>query len=96
MMKSDEQRLVQMFRALGNPVRFFIVTLLAEKHVCITGEIVASTMLAQSTVSAHLKILREASVISSEMNGTATCYCLNVDGMSWLKDQIENWLTDCC
>lgn len=96
MMKSDEQRLVKMLKALGNPVRLYIVTLLAEKHVCITGEIVASTTLAQSTVSAHLKILCEAGVISAEMNGTATCYCLNIDGISWLKDQFENWLTDCC
>ena len=56
----DEQRLAKMLKALGNPVRFQIVQILAEKQVCITGEIVLFTTLAQSTVSQHLKVLREA------------------------------------
>ncbi len=93
---ADEQRLGRMLKALGNPVRFQILQVLAEKQVCITGEIVDSTNLAQSTVSQHLKVLREAGLISGEIEGPATCYCLNVKGILWLKQQITNWLPDCC
>jgi ArsR family transcriptional regulator, arsenate/arsenite/antimonite-responsive transcriptional repressor len=92
----DEQRLALMLKALGNPVRFQIVQILAEKQACITGEIVEFTTLAQSTVSQHLKVLREAGLVSGEIDGPATCYCLNVDGIRWLKEQVEGWLPGCC
>ena len=92
----DEQRLAKMLKALGNPVRFQIVQILAEKQVCITGEIVLFTNLAQSTVSQHLKVLREAGLVAGEVEGPATCYCLNATGLRWLKDQIEGWLPECC
>jgi DNA-binding transcriptional ArsR family regulator len=95
-MTSDEQRMAQMLKALGNPVRFQIVQILAEKQTCITGEIVDFTTLAQSTVSQHLKVLREAGLISGEIDGPATCYCLNVDGIRWLKERVESWLPGCC
>jgi ArsR family transcriptional regulator, arsenate/arsenite/antimonite-responsive transcriptional repressor len=93
---SDEQRLAKMLKALGNPVRFGIVQILAEKQVCITGEIVELTSLAQSTVSQHLKVLREAGLITGEVEGPATCYCLNPAGILWLKQQVGDWLPDCC
>ena len=93
---SDEQRLAQMLKALGNPVRFQIVQILAEKQACITGEIVEFTTLAQSTVSQHLKVLREAGLIHGEVEGPATCYCLNPLGILWLKEKIGDWLPDCC
>jgi len=92
----NEQRLARMLKALGNPVRFYIVQTLAEKQTCITGEIVEFTTLAQSTVSQHLKVLRESGLISGEVEGPATCYCLNAEGILWLKQQISNWLPDCC
>ncbi len=93
---ADEQRLALMLKALGNPVRFQILQILAEKQVCITGEIVDSTTLAQSTISQHLKVLCEAGLISGEIEGPATCYCLNVKGILWLKERISDWLPDCC
>lgn len=95
-LSTDEQRLAQMLKALGNPVRFQIVQILSEKQMCITGEIVEFTTLAQSTVSQHLKVLREAGLIEGETDGPATCYCLNIAGIQWLKSQIGNWLPDCC
>ena len=92
----DEQRLVKMLKALGNPVRFQIVQILAEKQVCITGEIVEFTTLAQSTISQHLKVLREAGLIRGEIEGPATCYCLDPEGMRWLREKIGEWMPDCC
>jgi ArsR family transcriptional regulator len=92
----EEQRLAKMLKALGNPVRFQIVQILAEKQTCITGEIVEFTTLAQSTVSQHLKVLREAGLIAGDVEGPATCYCLDLTGILWLKDQIGEWLPACC
>ncbi len=93
---ADEERLVQMLKALGNPVRFRIMQTLAERQMCITQEIVNTTPLAQSTVSQHLKVLREAGLIEGEFEGPATCYCISETGVRWLKEQIEGWLPNCC
>ncbi len=93
---AEERRLANILKALGNPVRFQIVQILAEKQVCITGEIVEATTLAQSTVSQHLKVLREAGLIHGEIEGPATCYCLNPVTILWLKDKISGWLPQCC
>ena len=93
---SDKERLAQMLKALGNPIRFQIVETLAERQTCITNEIVATTPLAQSTVSQHLKVLKDAGLIRGEIEGPATCYCLDVQNLRWLKDQIDSWLPNCC
>jgi ArsR family transcriptional regulator len=92
----DEIHLGNMLKALGNPVRFRIMQYLAARQVCITGDIVEFTTLAQSTVSQHLKVLREAGLIQGEVEGPATCYCVDPQGIQFLKDQIGGWLPNCC
>jgi DNA-binding transcriptional ArsR family regulator len=92
----DEIRLTAMLKALGNPIRFRMMQYLAENRMCITGDIVAFTSLAQSTVSQHLKVLREAGLIDGEIEGPATCYCISAVGLRFLKAQIDKWLPDCC
>jgi ArsR family transcriptional regulator len=92
----NKARLAKMLKALGNPIRFQIMETLAERQTCITNDIVETTTLAQSTVSQHLKVLREAGLISGEIDGPATCYCIDPEGIRFLKDQIEGWLPNCC
>ena len=91
---TNKKRLAKMLKALGNPVRFQIVEFLAANPVCVTNEIVKNTPLAQSTVSQHLKVLREAGLVQGEIEGPATCYCLDPQGVRWLKQQIGNWLPE--
>ncbi|MCX7668535.1 MAG: metalloregulator ArsR/SmtB family transcription factor [Anaerolineae bacterium] len=92
----EQERLARMLKALGNPVRLAIMQTLAERQTCITQEIVDTMPLAQSTISQHLKVLREAGLIRGEVEGPATCYCLDPAGIRWLKEQITGWLADCC
>jgi len=89
---ADEIRLTRMLKALGNPTRFQIVKTLAECRRCITKDIVDRTPLAQSTISQHLKVLRQAGLIQGEIEGPATCYCIDLAGIRWLKEQIKTWL----
>ena len=95
-MSRDEVRLGKILKALGNPVRFQIMQYLAARQMCITGDIVDFTTLAQSTVSQHLKVLREAGLIQGEVEGPATCYCVDPQGVQFLKNQIDSWLPGCC
>ena len=87
-----DQRLVLMLKALGNPVRFRIMEFLAAQQTCITGDIVSATPKAQSTISQHLKVLREAGFIDGAIEGPAVCYCINQDNIRWFQSQINSWL----
>lgn len=66
-------------KALGHPARIKIITYLKSAGCCICGKIVEIMPLAQSTVSQHLKILKEAGLVKGEVEGPSTCYCLNME-----------------
>lgn len=71
------QRLAQLCKALGHPARITIVDALRQIDGCVCGALVEMLPLAQSTVSQHLKILKQAGVVKGEIEGPRTCYCLN-------------------
>ena len=84
---AEEERAAAVFRALGNPARVRIVTELARRNACATGDFVDALPLAQSTVSQHLKVLKDAGIIrlGTMPNGEA-CYCLEPGAIQWLMD----------
>ncbi|MCI0394234.1 MAG: metalloregulator ArsR/SmtB family transcription factor [Chloroflexi bacterium] len=84
----EQERLVKMFKALGNPIRFEIMKFLVTHPGCITGDIVEYLPIAQSTVSQHLKVLREAGWIEGTVEGTAVNYCLDEDNITWLRQKV--------
>ena len=84
----EQERLVTMFKALGNPIRFEIMKFLVTHPGCITGDIVEYLPIAQATVSQHLKVLRRAGFIAGTVEGTATSYCLNEDGIAWFRSKV--------
>jgi ArsR family transcriptional regulator len=85
---AEQERLVKMFKALGNPTRFEIMKFLVTHPTCITGDIVEYLPIAQATVSQHLKVLREAGWISGTTEGPATSYCLNEDSIAWFRSKV--------
>jgi ArsR family transcriptional regulator len=74
-----------MAKALAHPVRIAILRLLDQRDTCVTGDLVAELPLAQSTVSEHLRILREAGLIQGEIEGPRTRYCVNRDRLALLR-----------
>ena len=86
---ADQDRLVKMFKALGNPIRFEILKFLVTHPGCITGNIVSFLPIAQATVSQHLKVLREAGWIRGTVAGPATSYCLDEENIRWFRDKIK-------
>ncbi len=79
-----------MAKALGHPARIHILRILSERQACITGELVAEIPLAQSTISEHLRILREAGLIKGEIEGPRTSYCIDRIGLAALKDAVAS------
>ena len=72
-----EQSLAAFTKAISHPARIAILHLLAKRNECICGEIVEVLPLAQSTVSQHLKELKNAGLITGETDGPRSCYCIN-------------------
>jgi DNA-binding transcriptional ArsR family regulator len=83
-----ENRLAKYAKALGHPARVSILKLLASKQTCICGDIVDELPLSQSTVSQHLKELKNAGLIKGEIEGAKVCYC--IDAKEWKTAQ--RWL----
>jgi len=85
-----QQRLVGMFKAIGNPIRFEIIKFLVTHPGCITGDIVDHLPVAQATVSQHLKVLKEAGWIAGNIEGTSTCYLLDEKNITWFRTIVND------
>ena len=72
-----DQELAEFAKAIAHPARIAILKVLAQKNECICGEIVDILPLAQSTVSQHLKELKNAGLIDGTVDGPRSCYCIN-------------------
>lgn len=82
---TKENRLAKYAKALGHPARIAILKILSSKASCQCGDIVEELPLSQSTVSQHLKELKEAGLIKGEIEGVKVCYC--IDEKEWKAAQ---------
>lgn len=83
--EQDNEALARLAKALGHPARVAIVRLLMRKDSCVCGEIVEELPLAQSTVSQHLKQLKDSGLIRGEIDGPRVCYCIEESAIAELK-----------
>ena len=77
--------LAELAKAIAHPARVQIMRLLSRKSGCVCGEIVDEVPLAQSTVSQHLKVLKEAGLIRGDVDGPRVCYCIEPRALRRLK-----------
>lgn len=85
----EDMRMAAIAKALGHPARLRILRLLARTPGCIGGDIVDAVGLAQSTVSEHLRILKEAGVIEGQIDPPRVCYSLKLDALQSLSALID-------
>ena len=90
------KRLAELSKGLAHPMRVEILRMLenkSPKERCVCGDIVNSLPLAQSSVSQHLKTLKETGWIQGEVDGPRVCYCTNEGIMDYfmalLKKSME-------
>jgi DNA-binding transcriptional ArsR family regulator len=76
-----DNKIAKYAKALAHPARVAILQLLIKKQACICGDIVDELPLSQSTVSQHLKELKEAGLIKGDIDGVKICYC--IDEKEW-------------
>ena len=99
---SKDNKIAKYAKALAHPARVAILQLLLKRQNCICGDIVDELPLSQSTVSQHLKELKEAGLIKADIDGVKICYC--IDEKEWknarqlLNNFFESYQTKgkCC
>jgi len=82
----------ELFKALAHPARLAILKYLAETRTCITGDFSDELPLSRTTVSQHLKELKNAGLIVGTIDGVKTCYCLNLSKLKELKSLSSEFL----
>ena len=84
-----DNKIAKYAKALAYPARVAILQLLIKKQACVCGDIVDELPLSQSTVSQHLKELKEAGLIKGDIDGAKVCYC--IDEKEW--ENAKGYLT---
>lgn len=81
--------LARLAKAIAHPVRVSILRMLVRHNGCIVGDIVDQLPLAQSTISQHLKQLKDAGLVRGEVDGPRVCYCIEPGAVALLKALVE-------
>lgn len=85
-----DNRIAKYAKALAHPARVAILQVLIKKQACICGDIVEELPLSQSTVSQHLKELKEAGLIKGDIDGVKVCYCIDEKEWEQAKQYLNN------
>ena len=88
-----DNKIAKYAKALAHPARVAILQLLIKKQACICGDIVDELPLSQSTVSQHLKELKEAGLIKGDVDGVKVCYCIDEKEWEAAKNYMANLFT---
>ena len=85
-METERERMVTAFRALGDPTRLEIFRLLAAQDAPVCAcDVVDRFGLSQPTISHHLRILRQAGLVTSAKRGVWAWYAPDPRGLAWLR-----------
>jgi DNA-binding transcriptional ArsR family regulator len=102
--EEEEVEIATLAKALGHPARIAILKYLVKQEACINSDLVEELGLAQSTVSQHLKELKNAGLIQGTVSGVSMSYCVNREQWEKAKTlildlfdkEIDKWNNQCC
>ncbi len=97
---SEEQnRLALLAKVFAHPARIAIIEYLFKNRTCFVNGLLDELPLSQSTISQHLKEMKNAGIIKGDIEGSNICYCLNSDVMIELSTRLNKLLGEiknCC
>ncbi len=81
----EQQKMARYAKALGHPVRVYVMQLLGSQHCCYSGDLSEELPIAKSTLSQHLKELKDAGLLQGEIEAPRIKYCVNKE--NWAEAQ---------
>ena len=84
---TDEQKKMARYaKAMGHPIRMYVLELLSKQSCCYSGDLTEDLPIAKSTLSQHLKELKDAGLIQGEIEAPRIKYCINME--NWTDAQV--------
>jgi predicted transcriptional regulator len=83
-------RLARIAKAMGHPARIMILELLSQQSCCYSGDMAEDLPIARSTLSQHLKELKDSGLIQGELTSPRIKYCLNQDNWELARNMYNN------
>ncbi|MPQ47276.1 helix-turn-helix domain-containing protein [Marinifilum sp. N1E240] len=87
----DEKQMARFAKALSHPVRVYICDILSKQSCCYSGDLAAEVPIARSTLSQHLKELKNSGLIQGEINPPKIKYCLNKENWAQAQQLFNNF-----
>ena len=81
----DQKTIARFAKAMGHPIRMYVLDLLSKQTCCYSGDLTEVLPIAKSTLSQHLKELKDAGLIQGEIEAPKIKYCLNQDNWNLAK-----------
>jgi ArsR family transcriptional regulator len=81
----EQKKIARYAKAMGHPIRLYVLELLLKQSCCYSGDLTEILPIAKSTLSQHLKELKEAGLIQGEIEAPKIRYCLNKENWNEAK-----------
>lgn len=88
----DQKKFARYAKAMGHPIRTYILTALSNQNCCYSGDLSEVLPIAKSTLSQHLKELKDAGLIQGEIEAPRIKYCLNKENWEEARNLYKNFL----
>lgn len=89
---TDQQKIARYAKAMGHPIRMYVLELLSKQTCCYSGDLSEVLPIAKSTLSQHLKELKNAGLIQGEIEPPKVKYCLNPENWKEAKELFQKFL----
>jgi DNA-binding transcriptional ArsR family regulator len=97
---NEQNQLAVYAKAFAHPARIAIIQQIVKNKTCIVGSLTDVLPLSQSTISQHLKELKNSGIIKGVIEGPSMCYCINENNWNKAKMMLTKLFSDidqnCC
>jgi len=90
----DQKQVARFAKAMGHPVRMYVLQYLSSQACCYSGDLTDQLPIAKSTLSQHLKELKDAGLIQGEIEGPKIKYCINQENWKLAQKLFGQLLKD--
>ena len=91
---NDQKKFARYAKAMGHPIRMYILETLSKQSCCYSGDLSEVLPIAKSTLSQHLKELKEAGFIQGEIEAPKIKYCLNKENWTEARNYYKNFFEE--
>ena len=88
----EQIKMARYAKALGHPTRVYILNLLSQQNCCYSGDLAEILPIARSTLSQHLKELKDAGLIQGSIEAPKIRYCLKPENWEDAKKLFHEFL----